>query len=54
LDKWETEELIEIPITALLAKGCFSEGIIIQNEEELTHTFLSNVIEISGEPLQQS
>jgi 8-oxo-dGTP pyrophosphatase MutT (NUDIX family) len=35
LDKWETEELIEIPITALLAKGCFSEGIIIQNEEEI-------------------
>jgi 8-oxo-dGTP pyrophosphatase MutT (NUDIX family) len=35
LDKWETEELIEVPITALLAKGCFREGIIIQNGEEI-------------------
>jgi 8-oxo-dGTP pyrophosphatase MutT (NUDIX family) len=33
LDKWETEELIEVPITALLDKNCFSESITIQNGE---------------------
>ena len=39
LDKWETEELIEVPITALLEKGCFSEGSITQNGEEISTYF---------------
>ena len=39
LDKWETEELIEVPITALLEKGCFSEGSITQNREEINTYF---------------
>jgi 8-oxo-dGTP pyrophosphatase MutT (NUDIX family) len=39
LDKWETEELIEVPITALLQKGCFSEGITQQNGEEINTFF---------------
>jgi 8-oxo-dGTP pyrophosphatase MutT (NUDIX family) len=39
LDKWETEELLEIPITALLAKGCLSEGIVIHDGEEINTCF---------------
>jgi 8-oxo-dGTP pyrophosphatase MutT (NUDIX family) len=39
LDKWETEELIEVPITALLEKDCFSEGITQQNGEEINTYF---------------
>ena len=39
LDKWETEELIEVPIAALLEKGCFSEGITQQNGEEINTYF---------------
>ena len=39
LDKWETEELIEVPITALLTKDCFSEGIIVQDGEEINTYF---------------
>ena len=39
LDKWETEELIEIPITALLGKNCFSESIIEQNGEGINTYF---------------
>ena len=40
LDNWETEELIEVPITALLDKNCFSESITVQNGEEInTHFF---------------
>jgi 8-oxo-dGTP pyrophosphatase MutT (NUDIX family) len=34
-DNWETEELIEVPITALLDKNCFSESITVQNGEEI-------------------
>jgi hypothetical protein len=39
LDKWETEELIEAPIIALLDKNCFSESITIQNGEEIDTYF---------------
>ena len=39
LDNWETEELIEIPITALLDKNCFSESITVQNGEEINTYF---------------
>ena len=39
LDKWETEELIEVPITALLDKNCFSESITIQNGEGINTYF---------------
>ena len=39
LDKWETEELIEVPISALLEKGCFSEGITQQNGKEINTYF---------------
>jgi 8-oxo-dGTP pyrophosphatase MutT (NUDIX family) len=39
LDKWETEELIEVPIIALLDKNCFSESITIQNGEEIDTYF---------------
>ena len=39
LDNWETEELIEVPITALLDKNCFSESITVQNGEEINTYF---------------
>jgi hypothetical protein len=39
LDEWETEELIEIPIAALLDKGCFSEGSMIVGEREMVSCF---------------
>jgi 8-oxo-dGTP pyrophosphatase MutT (NUDIX family) len=40
LDKWETEELIEIPITFLLNKENYSEGITLQNGQEIeTHFY---------------
>ena len=39
LDKWEVEELIEVPIIALLDKNCFSESITIQNGEEIDTYF---------------
>ena len=39
LDKWETEELIEVPIIALLDKNYFSESITIQNGEEINTYF---------------
>ncbi len=35
LDNWETEELIEVPITALLDKNCFSESKTITNGHEI-------------------
>jgi 8-oxo-dGTP pyrophosphatase MutT (NUDIX family) len=38
-DKWETEELIEIPIIALLDKNCFREGITVQNGQEIDTYF---------------
>jgi 8-oxo-dGTP pyrophosphatase MutT (NUDIX family) len=38
-DKWETEELLEIPITDLLEKNCFSEGMTEQNGQEIETYF---------------
>jgi 8-oxo-dGTP pyrophosphatase MutT (NUDIX family) len=38
-DKWETEELLEIPIDTLLAKGCFREMLTIQAGQELDTLF---------------
>jgi 8-oxo-dGTP pyrophosphatase MutT (NUDIX family) len=35
LDNWETEELIEVPIIALLDKNCFSESKTITNGQEI-------------------
>jgi len=40
LDKWETEELLEVPISTLLdSKNCFSEGSMIVNEREMVSYF---------------
>lgn len=36
LDKWETEELIEVPISTLLDKGCFCEDKIILKGREIS------------------
>ena len=38
-DKWETEELIEIPIVALLDRNYFREGITVQNGQEIDTYF---------------
>jgi 8-oxo-dGTP pyrophosphatase MutT (NUDIX family) len=38
-DKWETEELLEVPIEALLLKDSFSETMTIQNGEEIETLF---------------
>ena len=38
-DKWETEDLIEVPISLLLDKNCFSEGVTIQNGREVNTCF---------------
>lgn len=38
-DKWETEELIEIPIADLLDRNCFSEGITVQDGQEVETYF---------------
>ena len=38
-DKWETEELIEVPISTLLAKGCFCEEMIILKGREIPSYF---------------
>jgi 8-oxo-dGTP pyrophosphatase MutT (NUDIX family) len=35
LDNWETEELIIVPISALLDKNCFSESKAISNGREI-------------------
>jgi 8-oxo-dGTP pyrophosphatase MutT (NUDIX family) len=35
LDNWETEELIEVPLTALMDKNCFSESKTITNGQEI-------------------
>ena len=39
LDKWETEELIEIPLTALLDKNYFGKGIIKSNGHEINRDY---------------
>ncbi|MDD5288199.1 MAG: CoA pyrophosphatase [Dehalococcoidales bacterium] len=39
LDEWETEELIEVPVAALLDKYCFSEGSMIVGEREMVSYF---------------
>ena len=38
-DRWETEELLEVPITALMDKNCFSKGITVQNGREIETYF---------------
>ena len=38
-DKWETEELLEVPIRALLDKNCFSKGITVQNGQQVETYF---------------
>ena len=38
-DKWETEELLEVPIADLLDKNCFSEGITEYNGLEVETYF---------------
>ncbi len=38
-DKWETEELIEVPIADLLDRNCFSEGITVQDGQEVETYF---------------
>ena len=38
-DKWETEELLEIPITTLLDKNRFSERITVQNGQAIDTCF---------------
>jgi 8-oxo-dGTP pyrophosphatase MutT (NUDIX family) len=38
-DKWETEELIEVPVETLLDKNCFSESITVQNGQEINTCF---------------
>ncbi len=40
LDRWETEELLEIPINTLMEKGCATEGVtIIDNNEVVTYFY---------------
>jgi 8-oxo-dGTP pyrophosphatase MutT (NUDIX family) len=39
LDGWETEELIQVPISALLDKSCFSEGTTIVNGKQVETYF---------------
>jgi len=36
VDGWETEEIIEVPISALLDKDCFRQEIEIMNGKEVT------------------
>jgi 8-oxo-dGTP pyrophosphatase MutT (NUDIX family) len=38
-DKWETEELLEVPVDILLEKDCFSEALTIQNGREIETCF---------------
>jgi 8-oxo-dGTP pyrophosphatase MutT (NUDIX family) len=38
-DKWETEELIEVPISVLQSKDCFSESIVKLNGLEIDTGF---------------
>ena len=38
-DKWETEELIEVPVTSLLVKNCFSESTVKLNGLEIDTGF---------------
>jgi len=38
-DKWETEELLEVPIADLLDKNCFSEGMTEQNGQQVETYF---------------
>jgi hypothetical protein len=38
-DKWETEELLEVPIADLLDKNCFTEGITEYNGLEVETYF---------------
>ena len=39
VDGWETEEIIEVPISALLDKDCFRQEIEIMNGKEVTSYF---------------
>ena len=38
-DKWETEELLEVPIGTLLDKNCFRKGITVQNGQQVETYF---------------
>jgi 8-oxo-dGTP pyrophosphatase MutT (NUDIX family) len=38
-DKWETEELLEVPIASLQDKKCYSESITVQNGQKIETCF---------------
>jgi len=53
-DKWETEELLEVPIADLLDKNCFSEVPPSITDWKLRHISTNMAIEAFGEQRQKS